>query len=325
MRVSILGTNGFLSTAIAVYCNDLCWNLDMYGLSEPEGINCDNFYKVNLLDSDMDVGNLKNSDMVIYAVGAGIQSNLKEGFAPVYNLNVNVPVNICNRLKAVSFAGVFVTFGSYFEIGETKESRLFDETDVMTSDSPAPNDYIVSKRMLTRFVSSYKHDFTHWHFILPTIYGENENPLRLIPYTINGIRNSTELHFTSSNQTRQYIHVSEIPRMLDMACTRSLASGVYNVGGNETVTVKEIVELIHREYCRKVPSASFGTAVRTDTNMCYLALDGTKLRNLTGFQAAIAIKDVIRDYESSLIRRTANGGGKAPVNPNMQPTIKEAA
>ena len=73
------------------------------------------------------------------------------------------------------------------------------------SSAPAPSDYVVSKRMLTRFVTSYKHDFTHWHFIIPTIYGENENPKRLIPYTINAIKNGEELHFTAGNQTRQYL------------------------------------------------------------------------------------------------------------------------
>lgn len=35
MKISILGTNGFLSTAIAKYANEAGWNLDMYGLDEP--------------------------------------------------------------------------------------------------------------------------------------------------------------------------------------------------------------------------------------------------------------------------------------------------
>lgn len=35
MKISILGTNGFLSTAIAKYANEAGWYLDMYGLDEP--------------------------------------------------------------------------------------------------------------------------------------------------------------------------------------------------------------------------------------------------------------------------------------------------
>ena len=46
MKISILGTNGFLSTAIARYSNLQGWDMDMYGLDEPVGHKYDNFYKV---------------------------------------------------------------------------------------------------------------------------------------------------------------------------------------------------------------------------------------------------------------------------------------
>ena len=49
MKISILGTNGFLSTAIAKYANEAGWDLDMYGLDEPVCHKYDNFYKVNLI------------------------------------------------------------------------------------------------------------------------------------------------------------------------------------------------------------------------------------------------------------------------------------
>ena len=80
MKISILGTNGFLSTAIAKYSNTKGWTLDMYGLDEPKGHKYDHFYKVNLMDAELDCSGLLESDIVVYAIGAGIQSNLKEGF-----------------------------------------------------------------------------------------------------------------------------------------------------------------------------------------------------------------------------------------------------
>ena len=222
MKVAILGTNGFLSTAIAKYANTQGWSLDMYGLNEPIGHKYDNFYKVNLMDAELDCSGLQERDLIVYAIGAGIQSSLKEGYNLIYNLNVTVPVTICNKLKELDYKGRFVTFGSVFEMGETKEERYFTEDDVLTSTCTAPNDYTVSKRMLSAFVSSYKHDFIHWHFYIPTIYGAGENPKRLIPYTIYAIRNGEELHFTAGNQTRQYIHVSEVPRMLELAIKKKL-------------------------------------------------------------------------------------------------------
>ena len=159
MKISILGTNGFLSSAIAKYANVVGWSLDMYGLDEPVGHKYNNFYRVNLMDAELECSSLLDSDMIIYAIGAGIQANLKEGFNLIYNLNVTAPVTICNKLKELEYKGIFVTFGSVFEMGETKEERFFTEEDVLTSLCPAPNDYTVSKRMLSKFVSSYKHDF----------------------------------------------------------------------------------------------------------------------------------------------------------------------
>lgn len=296
MKISILGTNGFLSTAIAKFGNSRGWSIDMYGLEEPVGHSFDNFFKVNLMDAELDCSGLLSSDVVVYAIGAGIQANLKEGYNLIYNLNVTAPVTIANKLKELSFKGRLVTFGSVFEMGETREERFFTETDVLTSTCVAPNDYTVSKRMLSSFVSSYKHDFTHWHFYIPTIYGEGENPRRLIPYTINAIRNKDELHFTAGDQTRQYIHVSEVPHMLSMAYEKDLPSGVYNIEGAETLTVKEIVSLIHKEMGKEVPEGCFGSEQRADVGMKYLALDGRKLREAIGFVASVKISDILKRY-----------------------------
>ena len=293
MKIAILGTNGFLSTAIGKYFQNKDCTLDMYGLDVPEQHHYTCFYKINLLDEDLDLSTIKNADIIIYAIGAGIQSNLKEDADLIYSLNVTCPVNICNKLKALNYQGSFITFGSVFEMGEVKEERKFTEEDILTSLAPAPTDYVASKRMLSRFVSSYKHDFT---FIIPTIYGAGENPKRLIPYTINAIQNNEELHFTAGDQTRQYVHVSEVPRLLELAYQKGLRSGVYNIEGKDILTVREIVTLIHAYFDKSVPADCFGTALRTDVGMKYLALDGNRLLQDIGFEAQMSIDDAIQSY-----------------------------
>ena len=181
-------------------------------------------------------------------------------------------------------------------MGETMETRYFTEEDILTSICPAPNDYTVSKRMLSKFVASYKHDFTHWHFYIPTIYGAGENPKRLIPYVINAIRKGEELNFTAGDQTRQYVHVSEIPRMLALAYEKNLPSGLYNIEGKETLTVKEIVSLIHHAMGKEVSEGCFGSVQRADETMKYLALDGRKLFEEINFTSIINIKDILNTY-----------------------------
>lgn len=296
MEVTILGTNGFLSQAIATYCNVKGYTLHMFGLNKPIGHVCNTFHHINLKNEELDIDKLLQSDIVIYAIGAGIQSNLKEGTDLIYNLNVTAPIKICNALRNAGYKGCMVTFGSVFEMGETKDERFFTENEILTSIYPAASDYTVSKRLLSRFVDSYAHDFTHWHFFIPTIYGETENPLRLIPYTIHALRYREPLHFTTGNQTRQYVYVSEIPRMIDLAYKKKLPNGLYNIQGKDTLTVREIVTAIHKHYNKDVPVDCFGTASRADVGMKYLALDGTKLKNAIGFEAKISLTDVLDKY-----------------------------
>lgn len=296
MKISILGTNGFLSTAIALFFEGKATQLDMYGLTMPVGYKYNNYFEINLMSEELDYSYLCQSDLIIYAIGAGIQSNLNEGHDLIYNLNVTVPVRICNALKQNGYRGGFITFGSVFEMGETKDSHFFTENEILTSINVAPNDYTVSKRMLTRFVSSYSHNFTHWHFFIPTIYGEMENPKRLIPYTINSIRKGESLHFTSGDQIRQYIYVNEVPRMIELAYENKLPSGLYNIQGMETLTVRDVVTIIHHFFGEEVHEDSFGVAERADVGMKFLALDGSKLKQAIGFEPLVRLVDIINKY-----------------------------
>lgn len=296
MRISILGCNGFLSTAIARYALGRGWSVAMYGLAEPKAHSFDSFSKVNLLVGDFDYSGICSCDIVIYAIGAGIQANIREDALSIYELNAMAPVRICNRLKTTGFQGIFITFGSYFEAGEMQCNRPVEEDVILCSNVKAPSDYVVSKRMLSRFVSSYEHDFVHWHFILPTIYGEGENPQRLIPYVINALRSRDVPRFTSGDQLRQYLYVNEVPDVIERAYNQKLPSGVYNIQGSEIVTVREIVNVVAKRMGKFIPESCFGSVYRSDVGMKYLALDGTRLSQAIGFVPSIQIADVISRY-----------------------------
>lgn len=296
MKIAIIGTNGFLSTAIAKYAMEKGWTLDMYGLDKPTQHSCAQFYPIDLVSGVLNVDKLCDADIIVYAVGAGIQSNLNESADLIYALNVNAPVRICNALKRADYKGVFITFGSYFELGETELIIPAKEDDIIYAIAPAPTDYVVSKRMLTRFVSSYKHEYTHWHFILPTIYGPGENPKRLIPYTINAIRNDEELHFTSGEQVRQYLYVGDVAVAIEKAHDSQLVSGVYNLAGKETLSVRQLVLQILRVMDMEIPDECFGSASRTDVSMKSLVLDGHKIKNQIGFEPKTRISQIIDKY-----------------------------
>ena len=296
MKIAIIGTNGFLSTTIAKYAMEKGWTLDMYGLDKPTQHAYTHFYPIDLMSGVLNVDKLCDADIIVYAVGAGIQSNLNESADLIYALNVFAPIRLCDALKRADYKGVFITFGSYFELGETELIIPAKEEDIIYAIAPAPTDYVVSKRMLTRFVSSYKHEYTHWHFILPTIYGPGENLKRLIPYTINAIRNDEELHFTSGEQVRQYLYVGDVAVAIEKAHDSQLVSGVYNLAGKETLSVRQLVLQILRVMDMEIPDECFGSASRTDVSMKSLVLDGHKIKNQIGFEPKTQISQIIDKY-----------------------------
>jgi hypothetical protein len=61
---------------------------------------------MDLINKQPDYDTLCLSDIIIYTVGAGIQSNLKENNHLIYGLNVTVPISICNKLKEYNYKGI---------------------------------------------------------------------------------------------------------------------------------------------------------------------------------------------------------------------------
>lgn len=294
MLVSLIGTNGLLSSSIGWFCNQKGYKLNTYGRSKSKYHMYDNFTEIDLLKEMLDIKKIAESDVIIYAAGAGIQFHLNENPDEVYKLNVSIPVQLCNSLKRTGFKGVFITFGSYFEIGENVFDKFFTETDLLQSQLKAPNDYIISKRMLSRYFSSFQAKFTFLHFILPTIYGETESNYRLIPYTLKSITENRDLSLTSGEQVRQYIYIHDVANILFNSI--NLTSGIYNVGGVEEFSVRQLVTKLFEFSNKDIPENIFGKAERVDTGMKILKLDGTKLSKSINYEATTKIAEVYYKY-----------------------------
>lgn len=296
MKISIIGSNGFISNSILGFLKNKEVTIDLYGRTKPTGLKFDNFYEIDLFDNDFATDKILDSDIIFYAAGAGIQSNLKQSEWEINKLNLVIPINIDCYLKSKKFIGTFITFGSYFEIGENLNTHLFTEEEIITSPGFTNNKYAISKRLLTRYVDLNQYDYQRIHFILPTIYGENESEHRLIPYVINSLKSATEIKFTSGEQIRQYLYIEELIKMIFMAVEKKISSGIYNTAGSEIISVRQIVEKLFDLFKKNLPDSVFGKAERLDVGMKVLQLDGSKLAKAIDYTATIEIKDIYEKY-----------------------------
>lgn len=132
-------------------------SVDVFGLDSPNGYDCTNFYSCNLLNKDgLDYDILMQSEMIVYASGAGVQAALSTPSSLMYALNVNAPIEITLQLKKREYKGIYVSFGSYMEIGlNDEDGRAFTEEEVICSSLPVTNDYALSKRLYGRYMKDF--------------------------------------------------------------------------------------------------------------------------------------------------------------------------
>jgi nucleoside-diphosphate-sugar epimerase len=300
MFISIIGTNGLLATEIGLFCNNNNINVKAFGRREPERYEYNEFNKIDLNNDKLNIDSVLDSNIIYYTSGAGIQSNLNDPVSFVYHLNTFVPIDLCIELNKNGYQGTIVTFGSCFEIGNNNESFLYSERDIERSTLEVPNDYCVSKRLLTRYVSSSKkNSFKHLHIILPTIYGEKEAAHRLIPYAISSIKNNRQMQFTSGLQVRQYLYAGDVPKIV-FDLVKMGKEGVFNISGNETFTVRKIVEMIYSYYALETSDDLFGKAERVDVGMLNLQIDDSKLKNILPSIEYTMFTDSLKIYDKCL-------------------------
>lgn len=303
MRIAIIGANGMLSVALTkAFMND-GHRVDVFGLDSPQGYECSSFYQTNLLKDKLDYDTLMQSRGIVYASGAGVQAALKTDSSLMYALNVNAPIEITLQLKKRGYMGVFVSFGSYMEIGlNDVNGKEFTEEEVICSCLPVTNDYALSKRLYGRYMKDFQAEFTFYHFILPNMFSEDDlKPgTRLLPYTLqylqdyNAGKNPEPPRFSSGHQTRQYITLEEMVQTTKKAINMHIPSGVYNIGGGEFMSVRSLIERIFTIYNVSCEDSYFGKEVRRDGDIKSLRINGSKLLRYLGSLPDSKIEDIFK-------------------------------
>lgn len=304
MKIAIIGANGMLSVALTKYFYGRPdTTVVVYGLDEPQGYACDNFTQVNLVTQTLNYEEVATSDVVIYASGAGVQAALSTPSLLMYQLNVSAPIAITLGLKKAGLKGIYVSFGSYMEIGvNEEEGKAFNEDEVVCSTLPVTNDYALSKRLYGRYMRDFKADFTTYHFILPNMFSEDDlKPgTRLVPYTLQYLqdycagKNPEAPKFSAGTQTRQFITLEEMIQTIDKSIHAKIPSGLYCIGGGEFLSIRNLIERLFKIYDVPCKEEYFGQSVRRDGDIRSLKLNGSKLYTALGYQPDKTIENIFK-------------------------------
>lgn len=304
MNIAIIGANGMLSVAFTKYFyGRKDTKVSVYGLDAPQGYECDSFTQVNLVTQTLDYEEIAKADVIIYASGAGVQAALNTPSMLMYQLNVFAPISITQGLKKVGFKGIYVSFGSYMEIGvNDEEGKAFNEDEVVCSTLPVTNDYALSKRLYGRYMRDFNADFSFYHFILPNMFTEDDlKPgTRLVPYTLQYLqdycagKNPEPPKFSAGTQTRQFITLEEMIQTVDRSIISKIPSGLYCVGGGEFLSIRNLIERLFAIYNVQCKNDYFGQSVRRDGDIRSLRLNGEKLFKALRSQPNKNIEDIFK-------------------------------
>lgn len=291
-KTAIIGSSSFLASYLIA---DLEKENHSLTLFSREKINDNHLFLSFAYPNNIpDYAVFLDYDIIIFAAAGGVQSSKKYSLDEIYALNAFVPISLSNFLDENNFKGKFISFGSYFEIGAQDELKPFTETEVSLSNFDVPNHYCLSKRLLTRFVNDSLSKISHYHIILPSIYGKNENENRLIPYLIQSLENKKKLELTAGTQIRQFLHAKDVSQFILMICNQSIEKGVYNLASDHYNWVKDVVETVFNHFGKDF-SDVLGKIQRQDESMQILLLDDSKARKI-GWKPKIDLKEGILDY-----------------------------
>lgn len=303
MKILILGTNGMVSEALTKWFYAKADSVDVYGRTAPNNYDYTHYTHCDLLKDKLDYRKFLQYDVIIYAAGAGGQSALSTPSLLMYQLNVYLPIEITLGLKSVGYNGIYVSFGSYMEIGvNNEEDKEFDEESVVCSTLPVTNDYALSKRIYGRYMRDFEAEYKHYHFILPNMFSEEDRKpgTRLVPYTFHYLqeynmgKHPESPSFSAGLQMRQFITLEEMILSVDKAITAQIPSGIYNVGGGEYLSIRQLVERLFAIYSVPVYDEYFGKEAHRDGDIKFLCIDGSKLKKSIDYMPSLKIEDIFK-------------------------------
>ncbi|CAM3789621.1 NAD-dependent epimerase/dehydratase domain-containing protein [Flavobacterium branchiophilum] len=232
INIAIIGASGFLGKSFVDYFNNK--NIPVTAFSRTvQNKNWKEFDVLNYKDLSV----FESFTHVFYCAAGGVQRN-NIGNNEL-RINSLFPIELSNYLNNINTSIKFISFGSYFEIGDNSLDKEWTEKEIIYTDNIISSEYIESKKILTYYSYIAKKSY---HFILPTIYGEKENSKRLIPYIINSLKKNEKITISSGEQIRQYVYVEDVLKIIWENIVL-LNCGVYNISG-EVVNINQIVKYI---------------------------------------------------------------------------------
>lgn len=177
----------------------------------------------------------------------------------------------------------------------------------ITEDHPVEPDtpYGASKLFQEKFALSYAKLYGMNVVALRyfNVYGPNQrfdaygNVIPIFAYRM--LRGETVTVFGDGEQTRDFVHVTDVANANYLGATVTGASGAFNLGSGSRITINQLLEIMQDVSGIR---ASIEYALPRPGDVRHSMADINKLRTQLGFEPQVELRDGLRDYMQWLKR-----------------------
>ena len=280
MKVVVTGSAGFLGSHVADVLREE--GHDVLGLDMQES-RFGPVVKADLLQPDTLVRALEGIDAVCHLAAVGDVYLALQNPPLAAALNVTGTANV---LEACVKTGVkkFV-YASTWEVYGEPHYQPIDEQHPCRPDHP----YNITKSAGEQLALSYDHlkGLPVICLRLGTAYGSRMRPNAVFSIFIRKGRAGEPITIKGTGeQTRQFIHARDIGRAFHLALASDLHGEVFNIVGNESISIRQLAELVAS---RLPTSITYEPARAGDISSATVSAD--KARRLLGWEPHIKFAD----------------------------------
>jgi dTDP-glucose 4,6-dehydratase len=249
------------------------------------------FIKGNVCDPHAVAEAMDNADAVVhFAAESHVDRSIEDPSVFVMTNVAGTQVLLDRAMKLkLEF---FVQISTDEVYGSLGPEGYFTETTPLSPNSP----YSASKAGADMLALAYQHTFG-----LPVAvtrcsnnYGPYQFPEKLIPLFINyALKDKPVPLYGDGQNVRDWLHVSDHCKAVDMVMRKGAPGEVYNIGGNNERKNIEITGLILRELKKPESLINYVTD-RLGHDRRY-AIDSAKIQRELGWKPEVSFEDGIRD------------------------------
>jgi UDP-glucose 4-epimerase len=251
MYVVITGGAGFIGSRLAIYLKGHGYKvtcIDNLSRASKSAIKALEKEKIPLIISDIRETNkllkiFKGSDVVIHAAALiSVEESIKD---PLLYLDNNA-TGTASVTKACIDASVrrLIYLSSAAVYGEPIKLPI-DEDHPTNPLSPYGLSKLFGEEIIKTFSRLYSFDYIILRLF--NVYGprQSEEYAGVITKFINRVREKLPpIIFGDGEQTRDFIHVSDVCHAIELAITTKNTNNVYNIGSGTATKIKELARLI---------------------------------------------------------------------------------